>query len=80
MQSRTNATIAPPLPPIHLLPSNISGKRMAAVAAVELTVTTACPLVVPELSVTVWAALQAGGSDAPVGLEVTEHLKETVPL
>ena len=53
---------------------------MAAVAAVELTVTTACPLVVPELSVTVWAALQAGGSDAPVGLEVTEHLKETVPL
>ncbi len=51
----------------------------AAVGAVELIVTTACPEDMVELSVTVWLAVHVGNSDASAGLEVTEHLNETVP-
>jgi hypothetical protein len=55
------------------------GQLKAALAAVEFTVTVAVPLVVVELSVTVWLAVQEGLSAAPAGLEVIEHVRDTVP-
>jgi len=80
-KNSNSASTAPPPAPIQPLPGPSFGRTSSLLlAAVVSTVTVAVPVVVVELSVTVWLPfVQLGRSVAPDGDEVSAQVSVTLP-